>query len=120
MGRRRRSGPSSSQFPTCYGIEFTSNAILHWSKEHRVEWHYIAPGKPMQNGYIDPSTAGCATSFSTKACFSISTRLRKSSTLGFADYNTRRPHSSLGYRTPAAYADHLTAPRQWAYQQPRL
>ena len=27
-----------------------------------------------------------------------------------ADYNTARPHSSLGYQTPAAYADKLTAP----------
>ena len=34
------------------GTEFTSNAVLHWSKEHQVEWHYIAPGKPMQNGHI--------------------------------------------------------------------
>src|SRR6266702_8868530 len=35
------------------GTEFTSNAVLRWSKEHHVEWHYIAPGKPMQNGYIE-------------------------------------------------------------------
>ena len=35
------------------GTEFTSNAILSWAKENRVEWHYIAPGKPMQNGYIE-------------------------------------------------------------------
>ena len=35
------------------GTEFTSNAVLDWSKEHRVEWRYIAPGKPMQNGYIE-------------------------------------------------------------------
>lgn len=35
------------------GTEFTSNAILAWSKDHRVEWHYIAPGKPMQNGYVE-------------------------------------------------------------------
>ena len=28
-----------------------------------------------------------------------------------ADYNTARPHSSLGYQTPAAYAEDLTAPR---------
>ena len=34
------------------GTEFTSNAILGWAKAHSVEWHYIAPGKPMQNGYI--------------------------------------------------------------------
>jgi transposase InsO family protein len=38
-----------------------------------------------------------------------------------ADYNTGRLHSSLGYTTPGAYADHLTAtPRRWAYRQPRL
>jgi transposase InsO family protein len=36
-----------------HGTEFTSNAILAWSKDHRVEWHYIAPGKPMQNGYVE-------------------------------------------------------------------
>lgn len=35
------------------GTEFTSNAILGWTKDHRVDWHYIAPGKPMQNGYIE-------------------------------------------------------------------
>jgi transposase InsO family protein len=35
------------------GTEFTSNAILGWAKDHRVEWHYIAPGKPMQNGHIE-------------------------------------------------------------------
>ncbi|WP_352755833.1 IS3 family transposase [Mesorhizobium sp. M0955] len=36
-----------------HGTEFTSNAILAWSKDHGIEWHYIAPGKPMQNGYVE-------------------------------------------------------------------
>jgi hypothetical protein len=35
------------------GTEFTSNAILGWVREHGLDWHYIAPGKPMQNGYIE-------------------------------------------------------------------
>ena len=35
------------------GTEFTSNAILGWAAEAKVEWHYIAPGKPMQNGFIE-------------------------------------------------------------------
>jgi putative transposase len=35
------------------GTEMTSNAVLTWSDETRVEWHYIAPGKPMQNGFIE-------------------------------------------------------------------
>ncbi len=32
------------------GTELTSTAILRWGAEHRIEWHDIAPGKPMQNG----------------------------------------------------------------------
>ena len=35
------------------GTELTSHAILAWCAEHRIEWHYIAPGMPMQNGYIE-------------------------------------------------------------------
>ena len=35
------------------GTEFTSNAILAWQEERGVEWHYIAPGKPMQNGFVE-------------------------------------------------------------------
>jgi len=35
------------------GTEFTSNAILGWAKDHGVDWHYIAPGRAMQNGYIE-------------------------------------------------------------------
>jgi transposase InsO family protein len=34
------------------GTEFTSNAILDWQEELGIEWHYVAPGKPMQNGFV--------------------------------------------------------------------
>ncbi len=34
------------------GTEFTSKAILKWANVNNVEWHYIDPGKPQQNGYI--------------------------------------------------------------------
>lgn len=37
----------------CYGTELTSNAVLAWCGQIGVEWHYIAPGKPMQNGYVE-------------------------------------------------------------------
>ncbi len=39
------------------GTEFTSHAVFAWAKEHRIDWHYIMPGKPMQNGYVETSTA---------------------------------------------------------------
>jgi putative transposase len=35
------------------GTELTSSAILRWSQERRVEWHYIAPGKPTQNAFVE-------------------------------------------------------------------
>lgn len=35
------------------GSEFTSNAILAFAHAARVQWHYIAPGKPMQNAFIE-------------------------------------------------------------------
>ncbi|KEA09378.1 hypothetical protein CN09_17395 [Rhizobium rhizogenes] len=38
---------------TAVATELTSNAIFAWSKDHKVEWHYIAPGRPMQNGYVE-------------------------------------------------------------------
>ena len=40
-------------FPTCYGTELTSNAILTFAADRDIEWHYIAPGKPMQNGFVE-------------------------------------------------------------------
>lgn len=35
------------------GTELTSNATLRWCSEYKIEWHYIAPGKPMQIGFIE-------------------------------------------------------------------
>jgi putative transposase len=35
------------------GTELTSMAILRWCQETGVEWHYIAPGKPQQNAFIE-------------------------------------------------------------------
>lgn len=35
------------------GTELTSNAMLKWQEDRQVEWHYMAPGKPMQNGFVE-------------------------------------------------------------------
>ena len=35
------------------GTELTSNAVLAWSGDVDVKWHYIAPGKPTQNGFVE-------------------------------------------------------------------
>jgi putative transposase len=91
------------------GTEFTSNAVLRWSKEHRVEWHYIAPGKPMQNGYIESFNGKMRDELLNESLFLDLDQARHIVTAWVVDYNTKRPHSSLAYRTPAAYADHLIA-----------
>ena len=93
------------------GTEFTSNAILGWTKDHRVEWHYIAPGKPMQNGYIESFNGRMRDELLNETLFIDLDRARQLIGAWVADYNTARPHSSLGYKTPATYAGTLTAPK---------
>lgn len=94
-----------------HGTEFTSNAILGWATDHRVEWHYIAPGKPMQNGFIESFNGRMRDELLNETLFLNLDHARLLIGAWITDYNTARPHSSLGYRTPAAYADQLTAPK---------
>ena len=92
-----------------HGTEFTSNAVLAWSKDHRVAWHYIAPGKPMQNGYVESSNGRMRDELLNESLFFGLDHARAAIADWVADFNTARPHSSLGYQTPAAYAEVLTA-----------
>jgi transposase InsO family protein len=94
-----------------HGTEFTSNAILGWATDHRVEWHYIAPGKPMQNGFVESFNGRMRDELLNETLFINLDHARLLIGAWVTDYNTARPHSSLGYRTPAAYADQLTAPK---------
>ncbi len=93
------------------GTEFTSNAILGWAKDHRVEWHYIAPGKPMQNGYIESFNGRMRDELLNESLFMDLDQARQLIGAWITDYNNARPYSSLGYKTPAAYAGTLTAPK---------
>jgi hypothetical protein len=49
IGRRASPGRDRVQL---YGTKFTSNAVLAYSEVHRVEWHDIALGKPLQKGSV--------------------------------------------------------------------
>lgn len=91
------------------GTELTSNAILTWSAETRVEWHYIAPGKPMQNGYVESFNGRMRDELLNESLFLGLADARLAIQAWVADYNNSRPHSSLAYRTPAAFAADLTA-----------
>lgn len=91
------------------GTELTSNAILAWAEDNRIPWHYIAPGKPTQNGFVDSFNGRMRDELLNKTLFLSLDYARQELAVWTADDNTRRPHSALGYQTPAAYAAHLTA-----------
>ena len=86
------------------GTEFTSMAILKWCQETKVGWHYIAPGKPMQNGFVESFNGSFRDECLNETLFSSLVDARHQITLWKEDYNVIRPHSSLGNLTPRGYA----------------
>ncbi len=85
----------------CYGTEFTSRAILEWAGKNRVEWHYIDPGKPQQNGFIESFNGSLRDELLNEELFDSLADARRKLAICRYDYNNVRPHSSLGNRTPA-------------------
>jgi len=81
--------------------EFTSKAILKWVNENGVEWHYIDPGKPQQNGYIESFNGSLRDECLNEEIFDTLADARRKLALWRYDYNNVRPHSSLGNKTPA-------------------
>ena len=113
------------------GTEFTSTAILKWASDTGVAWHYIDPGKPQQNGLIESFNGSLRDECLNEEIFDSLADARRKLALWRYDYNTVRPHSSLGNKTPAQARRALekfkgTAPGALAqpetddYQQARL
>jgi putative transposase len=86
------------------GTEFTSNAILNWADEAKVDWHYIAPGKPMQNGFIESFNGKLRDEKLNDTLFSTLHQARVELATWRNDYNHHRPHSGLGWLTPSEFA----------------
>ena len=91
------------------GTELTSNAIFAWCKDNKIDWHYIAPGKPMQNGYVESFNGKMRDELLNETLFFSLDHARTIIAAWMEDYNTTRPHSSLAYQTPAAYAEKFAA-----------
>jgi transposase InsO family protein len=91
------------------GTEFTSNAMLAWTQDNRIVWHFIAPGKPMQNGFCESFNGRMRDELLNESLFLDLDHARSRIANWIDDYNQRRPHSALGYLTPAAYAANLSA-----------
>ncbi|MEW6374159.1 IS3 family transposase [Sphingobium indicum] len=83
------------------GTEFTSRAILKWASENRIEWHYIDPGKPQQNAFIESFNGSLRDELLNEELFDSLADARRKLAVWRYDYNNVRPHSSLGNRTPA-------------------
>ena len=83
------------------GTEFTSRAILQWASKNKVEWHYIDPGKPQQNGFIESLNGSLRDELLNEELFDSLADARRKLAIWRYDYNHVRPHSSLGNRTPA-------------------
>ncbi|WP_407117037.1 IS3 family transposase [Bradyrhizobium sp. LMG 9283] len=86
------------------GTELTSNAILTWADQSRVAWHYIAPGKPMQNAFIESFNGRLRDELLNETLFTSLAQARVALGCWRADYNDTRPHSRLGWRTPSEFA----------------
>ena len=86
------------------GAELTSSAILRWSRERGVEWRYIAPGKPTQNAFVESFNGRLRDECPNETLFTSLAQARAILEAWRRDYNTVRPHSKLGGRTPAEIA----------------
>jgi putative transposase len=85
------------------GTELTSGAVLRWATR-RVAWHYIEPGKPVQNAFVESFNGKLRDECLNEYVFSSLAEARTIIEAWRHDYNHLRPHSSLGALTPAEFA----------------
>ena len=84
------------------GTELTSTAILTWSQDRRVGWHYIAPGKPQQNAFAESFIGRLRDECLNETLFTSLRQARAVLAAWQRDYNEVRPHSAHGGLTPAS------------------
>ena len=100
---RRRGQPD--KIVSDNGTEMTSHAVLRWCQDTGVGWHYIAPGKPMQNAFVESFNGRLRDECLNEHIFGNLAEARKIIEKWRIDYNTQRPHTSLGGLAPAVYAN---------------
>src|ERR1700749_4501142 len=82
------------------GTELTSRAILEWTNKTRLEWHYIAPGKPTQNAFVESFNGRFPDEGLNEEGFAWLAEVLFLSENWRRDYNNVRPHSAHGGLTP--------------------
>lgn len=86
------------------GPEFTSRAFIAWTQSHGIEHLLIDPGKPTQNGYIESFNGKLRDELLNGEVFDTVLEAKIIVEQWREEYNTERPHSSLGYVPPAPEA----------------
>ena len=91
----------------CYGPEFVARALLEWIADQRIETALIDPGKPWQNGVGESFNGKFRDECLSMEWFRSRTEAKAVVEAWRRHYNEGRPHSSLGYLTPAEFATKL-------------
>jgi putative transposase len=86
------------------GTELTSHAILRWQEERGIGWHYIAPGKPVQNAFVESLNGRFRDECLNEHVFRGLPMARRIIEAWRIDYNTCRPHTRLVGLTPNEFA----------------
>jgi transposase InsO family protein len=86
------------------GPEFAAEAVRGWLESSGSGALYVAPGSPWQNGFAESFHSRLRDEFLEREEFESEAQARALGDLWKEEYNTERPHSSLSYETPAAYA----------------
>lgn len=86
------------------GPEFTSRALDRWAYEHCVELQFIQPGKPVQNAFVESFNGTMRNECLNEHWFLDLQDAKELIETWRIDYNTERPHSSLGGKTPGEFA----------------
>lgn len=102
------------------GPEFIAAAIRRWLGQAGVKALYVEPGSPWENGYAESFHSRLRDEFLAMEVFDNVAAARALTTTWRHDYNHARPHSSLGYITPAAFAACAASATASAAPQPPL
>jgi transposase InsO family protein len=86
------------------GPEFIADTIKKWLREKDVQTLYIEPGSPWENGYIESFNGKFRDDVLNRELFHSVKEAKVIAESWRLEYNNHRPHSGLGYMTPAAFA----------------
>jgi transposase InsO family protein len=86
------------------GSEFTAREVRRWLSRVGVKTLYIEPGSPWENGYVESFNGRMRDELLEREIFDTLLEAKVLIERWRVQYNTVRPHSSLGYRPPAPAA----------------